>query len=171
MWHIIYPETFKLSAFICNNGFLNYFLVIKICKIQTQFSWLKCSSSFNRKTNIITCVIILGQTGLYIFGIFMTLGSLNSRLHTVFSTVFLSVLTTKTAYWFNCWNNSSYFFGQICITYYRTEAKIFLLLSPRAIRNTDPLSDSCDYGGSKKILDEAGNWQVFLFFSLRTITD
>ena len=44
MWHIICTETFKLSAFICNNGFLNYFLVIKICKIQTQFSWLKCSS-------------------------------------------------------------------------------------------------------------------------------
>ena len=44
MWHIIYTEIFQLSAFICNNGFLNYFLVTKIGKIQTQFSWLKCLS-------------------------------------------------------------------------------------------------------------------------------
>ena len=39
-----YTEIFQLSAFICNNSFLNYFLVIKICKIQSQFSWLKCLS-------------------------------------------------------------------------------------------------------------------------------
>ena len=35
MWLIIYTEIFQLSAFICNNGFLNYFLVIEIYKIQT----------------------------------------------------------------------------------------------------------------------------------------
>ena len=84
-------------------------------------------------------MIIPGWTGSYSFGKFLTSGSWTSRIgsYTQCFTVFVSALTAKTSYWSNCWNSSSYFSGHICITYYRTEAEIFLQLSPRAVGYTD----------------------------------
>ena len=74
-------------------------------------------------------------------------------------------------------NTSSYFFGHICITYYRTEAEIFLPLSPGTVGYTDSLLvksikfDSCGDGGVEGIFRWAGNYEVFLFFLLKTETE
>ena len=60
---------------------------------------------------------------------------------------------------------------------YHTEAEIFLQLSPGAIRYTNPLvvtksikCDSCGEG-SVEIKYGAGDYEVFLFFSLGTETE